>query len=141
MALAQHRAPREFTVPTRWAAAVAVGVGVVIGLVVWIAVLPGHRPVTTGILLGMMLGLPAMVAVVFARRTVAQGVSRWLVGALGVLGLLVVAALLFALSQVDAGQAPLGALAGVVTGLVSLAVGLSQWGRGAEPEARVHERR
>lgn len=130
MAFAQHRrTPIAFTVPTRWAAAVAVMVGVVIGLGVWGALLPRHAPLVIGIALGLILGLPAAVAVVFARRTVEQGARRWQVAAFGLPCMLVIAAMLFALIQRDASLAPVGAAAGVATGLVSLAIGLSSWHR------------
>lgn len=140
MAFAQHRrTPVEFTVPTRWAAAVAIVVGVLIGLGVWGAVLPRQDPLATGIALGLILGLPASVAVVFGRRTVQQGARRWQVAALGLPCMLVIAAMLFALMQRDASLAPIGAAAGVATGLVSLAIGLSRHRREV-PQPREHAR-
>ncbi|GEK81168.1 hypothetical protein [Agrococcus baldri] len=139
MAVAQHRAPIDYTVPVAWAAVLALVVGVVAGLAISLVTAPGQG-LMRGIVLGLVLGIPAAVAVVFSRRAVDQGAQPWLVTALGLLALVLVAALLFALTQVDLSMAPIGGALGIATGLVSLGVGLWLANR-PEGESRPEHRR
>lgn len=140
MTTAQHRAPVEYTVPMVWAAALAVGVGLLAGLVIGLVTAPDQQSVSRGLLLGLILGVPAGVAVVFSRRAVAQGAPPWLVSAGGLMALVLVAALLFALSQLDVAMAPLGAALGVATGVVSLGIGLWLVHRGESEGTPEHRR-
>ncbi len=123
MAVAQHRAPVVYAVPSPWAAALALALGMAAGLLIGVTTQPGQG-LGRGLLLGVILGGPASVAVVFARRAVEQGARWWLVAAVGVGALVVVAALLFALTQLDPAMAPLGALVATVVGACSLGAGL-----------------
>ena len=141
MAVAQHRAPTAYAVPTPWAAALAVGIGLVAGVGIALAVAPGPSAFATGITYGLILGIPAAVAVVFARRAVEQGATSWMVGLIGLGGVVVVAALLFALTQLDVGMAPVGAALGIATGILSLVAGLSLARHRREGEQDVMPRR
>lgn len=141
MAIAQHRAPIDYSIPLAWAAALALGVGVIVGIVIGVATASGPQGIARGIVLGLILGVPAAVAVVFSRRAVDQGAQPWLVTAVGLAGIVVVAAMLFALTQLDLSMAPVGAALGIATGLVSLGVGLWLAHRQqseASPEHRRH---
>lgn len=124
MAVAQHRAPVVYAVPMPWAAGLALGLGLAAGMLIGITTAPGAQGLERGVLLGLILGLPAAVAVVFSRRAVEQGSPWWLVAVVGVGALVAVAALLFALTQLDLGMAPLGGAVAVAVGAVSLAAGL-----------------
>jgi drug/metabolite transporter (DMT)-like permease len=124
MAIAQHRAPIDYTVPLAWAAVLALAVGVVAGFTIGVVAVPDGQGVSRGLILGLALGVPAAVAVVFSRRAVDQGAQPWLVTALGLAVLVLVAALLFGLTQFDVSMAPVGAGLGVATGAISLGVGL-----------------
>lgn len=124
MAIAQHRAPIDYTVPLAWAAALALAVGVGAGFAMGLASAPGGEGLQRGVILGLALGVPAAVAVVFTRRFVDQGAQPWLVTVLGLAVMVLIAALLFALTQFDVSMAPVGAALGVATGALSLGVGL-----------------
>ena len=141
MAIAQHRAPTVYAVPTAWAATLALAIGVVLGVGIALALFPDVNGFTTGLAYGLILGIPAAVAVIFARRAAEQGALPWLVGLMGVLGVVLIAALLFALTQVDLQLAPLGAALGIVTGGISLYLGLRlAHQRRDEPSRAVHRR-
>ncbi|MCH1883752.1 hypothetical protein [Agrococcus sp. ARC_14] len=137
MAEAQHRAPIAYVVPTAWAAAIAIALGVVAGIGVGLAMAPGVPGLRTGVLLGLALGVPAAVAVIFSRRAVQQGARPLLVAPFGLAGVVLMAALLFALTQLDPRMAAVGAALGVATGCISLMTGLrpARLRHDAEPSA------
>lgn len=139
MAIAQHRAPIDYTVPAVWAALLALGVGLVAGLAISLVTAP-TQGLAQGLVLGLILGIPAAVAVVFSRRAVSQGAQPWLVTAFGLPTLVLVAALLFALTQVDVTMAPIGAALGIATGAISLGVGLWLANRPEEESKPGHRR-
>ncbi|WP_347754186.1 hypothetical protein [Agrococcus sp. ProA11] len=124
MADAQHRAETTYAVPTAWAAVLALAIGLLTGFGIAFVIVPLSHAPATGLNFGLILGVPAAVAVVFARRTVAQGARTWTVGLVGVLAVVVVAAMLFALARLDAQLAPIGGALGTVTGIFSLTAGL-----------------
>ncbi|SDS41577.1 hypothetical protein [Agrococcus carbonis] len=124
MTVAQHRAPIVYAVSTRAAVWLAIAVGLVSGMSAALASAPEQQRVTAGIALGLALGLPAAVAVVLTRRAVEQGAHPLRVAAMALAGIVVAAALLFGLVQVDAGMAAIGALLGVTTGVVTLLAAL-----------------
>lgn len=136
MAIAQHRAPTAYALPTIQAAALAVVIGVLLGVAIAMAIFPDAQGFATGVSYGLILGIPAAVAVVFARRAAEQGARPWLVGLVGVLGVTLIAALLFALTQADPRLAPVGAALGAITGAASLFLGL----RLARPRREVPHR-
>ncbi|WP_206446162.1 hypothetical protein [Agrococcus sp. KRD186] len=140
MAIAQHRAPIDYRVPLAWAAVIALAVGVVAGFALGLASAPGGQGLQRGLILGLALGVPASVAVVFGRRFVDQGAQPWLVTALGLSVMVLIAALLFALTQFDVSMAPVGAALGVATGALSLGVGLWLAQRSEHPSQATHRR-
>lgn len=140
MAIAQHRAPTDYAVATPVAALLAVALGVVVGLAIALVFSPDMQGVTTGLTYGLILGVPAAIAVVFARRAIVQGASIWAVGVGAVLTIVIVAALLFALTQVDARLAPVGAVLGLGTAVFSLYLGLRLTHTRRPAGAGVHRR-
>lgn len=126
MAVAHHRAPPVFAMRTGRAAVLAIGIGLVIGFGVAVAIRPDLQGVATGLSYGIILGIPAAVAVVFVRRTVEYSARPCVIALAGVLGVVLAATLLFALTQFDARMAPMGAALGVVTGVASLVAGLAR---------------
>lgn len=125
MAVAQHRAPTAYAVPTPGAAALALAIGIVAGLAIAPLTAPGPSSFTTGLMYGLILGVPAAVAIVFARRAIEQGAQPWVVALVSLGCVVVVATLLFALTQLSVLMAPVGAALGIVTGIVSLVAGLA----------------
>lgn len=140
MATAQHRAETDYVVPMGWAAILALGIGFLTGFGIAFLLVPLSQAPTTGLIFGLILGVPAAVAVVFARRTVAQGARTWMVGLVGVLGVVVAAAMLFALTRLDAQLAPIGGALGISTGILSLTAGLWMVRRRRDPGSELMHR-
>jgi hypothetical protein len=124
MAVAQHRAPTVFAVPTGWAVAAALGAGVLIGVLLGVLFSPDAQGLQVGVTYGAILGLPAAVAVVFSRRSMQQGTHLWMLALVAVASVAIMAALLFALSQLSLAMAPAGLVLGAATAIVALLVGL-----------------
>lgn len=142
MGIARHRTPTDYAVPMPWAALVALAIGLLTGFGIAVAIGPVAQAPTTGLGFGLILGISASVAVVFARRTVTQGAPTWAVALVAVLAVVVVAAMLFALSRLDARLAPVGGALGISTAILSLTAGLWMVRRPAEPgSALLHRRR
>lgn len=141
MGTARHRAPTDYAVPTPWAAVFAVMIGLLIGFGIAVVIGPVSQAPTTGLSFGLILGVSASVAVVFARRTVAQGARTWVVAPVAVLVVVVVAAMLFALTRLDAQLAPVGGALGISTAILSLTAGLWMARRSEEPGSALMHRR
>jgi hypothetical protein len=124
MTAIQHRAHTAFALPLGWAALVAVGIGVVTGLLLAVAGIPDPEAAAIGAGYGLIPGVLSAVGVVIARRGVLHGIGYWRDVAIVVLSIAAVTGLLFALTQLALELAPIGVLLGGWTSLLATAVGL-----------------
>lgn len=124
MTAIQHRAHTAFALPVATAALIAVGVGVLSGMLLAIAVMPDPQAVAVGAGYGLIPGVLAAVGVVVARRALLHGIRYWREVAIVVLSVAAATGLLFALTQLALELAPVGVLLGAWTSLIATVPGL-----------------
>ena len=124
MTAIQHRAHTAFALPVATAALIAVGIGVLSGMLLAVAVMPDPQAVAVGAGYGLIPGVLAAVGVVVARRALLHGIRYWREVAIVVLSVAAATGLLFALTQLALELAPVGVLLGAWTSLLATVAGL-----------------